>query len=295
MTTSPNQPTRRPKVMLLGSSDSHIEPVIASLRPTIESHSEIVLEDFGHSKPLDEVDADFVLVFGGDGSILRSAKQMGERQRPVLGINLGKLGFLADLSPDEFRRIYGDVCNGGYRTIEHLMLCCEVWQAERMLCQQIGLNEVAVLGGPPYSIMEIDLYVDSKWVTTYSCDGLIISTPVGSTAHSLSAGGPILRKDLQAVVISPISPHTLTMRPVVDSADCEFEMRVHRRDGPVHRDETAVVVDGSVAHSVGPDDRILVRRADHCFQMIQVPGQGYYRTLRDKLGWGGRLRQLKNE
>jgi NAD+ kinase len=278
---------RRPRVMLLGSGGAHIEPAVRHLRPTIQRHADIVLEDFGHAADLTNVEADFVLVLGGDGSILRSARQMGHHQRPVLGVNLGKLGFLADLSSDELLRVFADVCAGRYQVIQHLMLSCQVARGDELLVDRLSLNEVAILGGPPYTLIEIDLYVDANWVTTYSGDGLIISTPVGSTAHNLSAGGPILRKDLQAVVISPLSPHTLTVRPVVDSADRRYEMRVRRRDGQQHRVGTAVVVDGDVAHQLGPDDRVVVTRAASTFQMIEVAGHGYYRTLREKLGWGG--------
>jgi NAD+ kinase len=264
--------------------------MIQQLRPTIERHADIVLEDFRNAQDLSQTDADIVIVLGGDGSILRSAQQMGRHQRPVLGINLGKLGFLADLSTDELLQVFPDVCAGRYQIIDHLMLSCQILRDGQLLTERLSLNEVAVLGGPPYSLIEIDLYVDVKWVTTYSCDGLIISTPVGSTAHNLSAGGPILRKDLQAVVISSISPHTLTIRPVVDSADRQYEMRVRRRHDPGERDETAVVVDGYVAHQLGPDDRVVVTRAEPRFQLIEVAGHGYYRTLREKLGWGGGIR-----
>ena len=154
------------------------------------------------------------------------------------------------------------------------------------ICRQLGLNEVAVRTGPPFLLMDIDLYVDSELVTTYSGDGLIISTPVGSTAYSLSAGGPILRKDLQALVIMPISPHTLTNRPVVDSADRVYEMVV-----PQPHPETAVVVDGRVlcrvrAGGPGPRDAGPPVR----FKMVTAPGHSYYRTLREKLGWSGQLR-----
>jgi NAD+ kinase len=266
--------------------------MIQQLRPTIEQHADIVLEDFRNAHDLSQIDANFVVVLGGDGSILRSAKQMGRRQRPVLGINLGKLGFLADISTDELARVFPVVCAGRYQVIEHLMLSCRILRGDELLSERLSLNEVAVLGGPPYSLIEIDLYVDAKWVTTYSCDGLIISTPVGSTAHNLSAGGPILRKELQAVVISSISPHTLTIRPVVDSADRHYEMRVRRRHDPGDGDETAVVVDGLVAHQLGPEDRVVVTRAEPKFQLIEVAGHGYYRTLREKLGWGGGIRKF---
>ena len=134
----------------------------------------------------------------------------------------------------------------------------------------------------PYSILRVDLYVDEVLATTYSCDGLIISTPVGSTAHSLSAGGPILRNNLAAFVISPISPHTLTVRPVVDTADRVYEMEV-----PEPSEATSAVVDGQVLAKLQPGDRVRVTKAPSPFQTIEVPGNNYYRTLREKLGWGG--------
>jgi NAD+ kinase len=148
----------------------------------------------------------------------------------------------------------------------------------------LGLNEVAVLAGPPFAILEVQLYVDGELVTTYSCDGLIISTPVGSTAHNLSSGGPILRKDLQAFAISPISPHTLTNRPVVDSADRVYELVV-----PDPHVGTSLVVDGKLICTLSAHDRIRIERAEPQFQLIEVHGHGYYRTLREKLGWGGQL------
>ncbi len=280
----------RPRVILLGSSNPQVQQIVAELRPIISHHADIVLEDFQFSEELDSVQADLVLVLGGDGSILRSARQMGTHQRPVLGVNLGKLGFLADLSAAELKKVFPDLCAGKYRIIDHLMLSCEVIRDGTSICQRLCLNEVAVLGGPPYSILDIDLYVDAELATTYSCDGLIISTPVGSTAHNLSAGGPILHKTLPAVVISPISPHTLTMRPVVDSADRTYAMVVRQP-----REATSVVVDGDLTHVLSPADRVMVRKADSVFQLVQVAGHGYYRTLREKLGWGGRIRQLKDD
>jgi NAD+ kinase len=134
-------------------------------------------------------------------------------------------------------------------------------------------------------LIDIHLFVDGELVTTYSCDGVIVSTPVGSTAYSLSAGGPILRKDLQAFVISPISPHTLTNRPVIDSAERHYELEVARPNPG-----TSVVVDGQMLAGLEPYDRIHVVRAEPRFKLLEVPGHSYYRTLREKLGWGGRLR-----
>jgi NAD+ kinase len=164
------------------------------------------------------------------------------------------------------------------------MFECRVFHHGQVRAHQLGLNEVAVHAGAPFTIMDVDLYVDSELVTTYSCDGLIVSTPVGSTAHSLSAGGPILQKNLQAFVILPISPHTLTNRPVVDSADRLYEMEVcDPKPG------TSVVVDGRVLCTLQRGDRVRIEQAAARFKLVSAPGHGYYRTLREKLGWGGRL------
>ena len=248
-------------------------------------HVEIVLEDFDFSADLSATEADFAIVLGGDGTILRAARQMGNTQVPVLGINLGKLGFLADLSAEELLMIFPQVCAGEYRVVDHLMLDCRVLRDGEPIAERLGLNEAAILGGPPYSMLDIDLYVDAELVTTYSCDGLIISTAVGSTAHSLSAGGPILRKSLEAFAISPISPHTLTVRPVVDSAERVYQMAVRQPHAA-----TSLVVDGDLVLPLTELDRVLVERAKPVFQLMEVAGHGYYRTLREKLGWGGRMR-----
>lgn len=261
------------------------------MRDVVHELADLALVDLGGHGELDACDADFAIVLGGDGSILRAARLMGNRQIPVLGINLGKLGFLADLSPPELLPALRDIVVGNYRIVDHLMLECAVWRGAAPITPvQLGLNEVAVLSGPPFSMIDIDLFVDSEWVTTYSCDGLIVSTPVGSTAHSLSAGGPILRKDLQAFVISPLSPHTLTMRPVVDTADRCYELVMRRP----HASPT-VVIDGCPLHVLESNDRVVVRRSPASFQLIEIGGHTYYRTLREKLGWGGRIQSLSRQ
>ncbi len=273
------------RVILLGFGGRADVPVeIERQRPVIERHARVVACDLAGRKDLSEIEADLAVVFGGDGSILRAAHQMGHRQLPVIAVNLGKLGFLADLSPDELPAVLRDFQAGKLNIIEHLMFECQVLRDEQLVGRQLGLNEVAVQGGQPFRIMDVDLYVDSELVTTYSCDGLIVSTPVGSTAHSLSSGGPILRKDMQAFVVSPISPHTLTNRPVVDSADRVYEMVVADPGA-----ETSVVVDGRVLCALRQGDRVRVQRAAEQFKLVTAPGHSYYRTLREKLGWGGRL------
>jgi NAD+ kinase len=274
---------RRPRVLLLGfGGRGSVAQEASRLRPVIEHHAEIVGLDLEFSQDFSAINADIAIVLGGDGSILRAANQMGTRQVPVVGVNLGKLGFLADLMPSDFVNCFADICAGKCRVVPHLMLSCQVLRDGAVLHDELGLNEMAILAGPPFSMLNVDLYVDAALATTYSCDGLIISTPVGSTAHNLSAGGPILKKSLQAFVISPISPHTLTVRPVVDSAEHIFEAVVRQPN-----QTASVVVDGRTICGLTAVDRVRVTRAEPTFQLIEVQGRNYYRTLREKLGWGG--------
>jgi len=271
------------KVVVLAPPDKpHVAQALKRLEPVLRKHAEILAIDQAFKYSFDHCEADLVVVLGGDGSILQSARQMGRFQKPVLGVNLGRLGFLAALSPERFLDVWPEVCKGRYSKTPHLMFECKVYRDGSLIQQQVGLNEVSILGGPPYSMLQIDLYVDQQLATTYNCDGLIISTPVGSTAHNLSAGGPILRKTLQAFVISPISPHTLTMRPVVDTADRVFELKLRHTHS-----SASVVVDGRILCPIDPSTTVRIHRAESSFELISVPGQNDYKTLREKLGWSG--------
>ena len=229
--------------------------------------------------------ADLVVVLGGDGSILRTARWMGYGQVPVLGVNLGTLGFLADVSREEVVPALDEIAAGRFRLVDHLLFECEIVRGGGVVHRQLGLNETSILAGPPFSMIEIRLLVDGDLATTYRADGLIVATPVGSTAHSLSAGGPIVRKDLDAFVFTPLNPHTLTNRPVIDSATRTYEIVVPRPNAG-----SACVVDGRLVSPLEPGDVIRVRRAAPRFTLVETARHGYYRTLREKLGWGGGLR-----
>jgi len=285
------QGRRRPRVAILASGERlHVREAAIHLEPVIAQHAEVLFVDLEFRRSLAEAACDLVVVLGGDGTILRAARQMGAHQVPVLAVNLGKLGFLTGLPPSELRQCFPGICAGQCQVVEHLMFRCRVRQGDRVIHDELGLNETAILAGPPFSILTVDLYVDSELATTYSCDGLIIGTPVGSTAHSLSAGGPILRKDMQAFVVSPISPHTLTMRPIVDAAERKYEMVVREPN-----ETTSLVVDGRTLCQLTAVDRVCVERAVPTFKMVEVKGHNYYRTLRDKLGWGGSRINRKHE
>ncbi|MBX3449918.1 MAG: NAD(+)/NADH kinase [Planctomycetaceae bacterium] len=234
--------------------------------------------------PSDGLAANLVVVLGGDGTILRTCRQLGAFQCPMVGVNLGRLGFLADLTEEGFVSQLGRFVGGEYHVVRHLMFECRLERADGTTETHLGLNEAAVLSGGAFSMLHVNLAVDAEPVATYGCDGLILSTPVGSTAHNLAAGGPILRQDLQAFVITPICAHTLTQRPVVDRADCVYTLSL---DEPPPG--TTLVIDGQVKLPLLPGDRVVVSRAPVSFLLARLPEHSYYATLHRKLGWGGNL------
>jgi NAD+ kinase len=254
-----------------------LEPAVRA-----EERIKLVAVDDGGGLDFNRRKADLVVVLGGDGAILRACRQMGSKQLPILGVNLGRLGFLADLSPDEFRDNLPGIAARKFHVVEHLMYECELTRSGKPTQRFLGLNEVAVSSAAAMRMIDVHLAVDDEAVTTYSGDGVIVSTPVGSTAHNLSAGGPILRQDLQAFVITPICPHTLTNRPLVDSADCVYTLSL-----PDIPEGTTLIIDGQIKQPLVSGDVIRIRRASVTFQLARVPQHSYYGTLHRKLGWSG--------
>jgi NAD+ kinase len=250
------------------------------LLPFLRENAEVVLVDLRQEENVSACNADLTIVLGGDGAILRAARQMGYCQTPVLGVNLGRLGFLADLSPDELRDCFPAVVRGEYRVTRHIMFECLV-EAPGGPLTYLGLNEIAVQTGPPFHMIDLELSIDDEAVWRYSGDGLIISTPVGSTAHSLSAGGPILGQTLDAFVITPICPHALSSRPVVESSDKVYTIQIKRATPGI-----ALVIDGQEQVPLSVEHRVTLRKAPVTFGLVKVPGRSYYQTLRDKLHWG---------
>lgn len=266
------------------SDGAGVEEMRASLIEFIQSHSGVKLKVFGSPDELNlgRSQTDLVVVLGGDGTILRTCRQLGARQRPLLGVNLGRLGFLADLAPTEFKEKFPQILSREFKIVDHLMFECRLHRVDGSQQSYLGLNEVLVHAAGALRILHLDLSIDNERVTTYRCDGLIVSTPVGSTAHNLGAGGPILRQDLQAFVITPICPHTLTNRPLVDRADCVYTLT-----SPDFPAGATLVIDGQVKEPMQQGDRIEIRKAPVSFQLAQLRNHSYYATLHRKLGWGG--------
>ncbi len=249
------------------------------LVPFLRTLGEITVFDLDRTADLSRTSADVALVLGGDGAILRAARQMGYHQVPVLGINLGKLGFLADMSLDAIAEQLPRIVAGEFRVTSHLMFECTVIGPHGSRTM-LGLNDAVIDSGPPFRMIEYEVDVDGEPALHQSADGLIVSTPVGSTAHNLAAGGPILGQELQAFVITAISPHSLTARPLVDSADKVYTIRLARAVS------AWLNVDGQELVELTTASRIIIRRAPVAFQLVKAPGMSYFRTLHDKLRWG---------
>ena len=280
------------RILILARDDSlRISTAREELEQFLESQSETVIVGSGSldDVSIHDLDVDLVVTLGGDGAILRACRKLDRNQRPILGINLGRLGFLADLSPQEFRDEFPSIRNREFQIVDHLMFECETRHADGSSERHLGLNEVVISSAGSLEMLDVHLAIDGEPVTTYSCDGLIVSTPIGSTAHSLSAGGPILRQNLRVFVITPICPHTLTNRPLVDDADCTYTLTV-----PDVPPGVMIVIDGQIRRPLQQGDVITVKQADVTFQLAKIAGHSYYRTLHRKLGWGGQPRYRTN-
>jgi NAD+ kinase len=206
---------------------------------------------------------------------------MEHHPTPVLGINVGRLGFLAELPPAAFRERLGDLAARKFAIDNLMTLACVLTPRSGPARTFRGLNDAVVRAAPVFRLVEIGLSIDGESVMTYRGDGLIVATPVGSTAHSLSAGGPILPPDAHMFVVTPLCPHTLTQRPLVDSARKVYEL-TPQGDGV----STFLVIDGQVQVPLRCGDRVTIHRGHTPFPLVRLPGHSFYRTLRDKLGWG---------
>lgn len=276
-------PSGMTRVIVSGNqAKPHVAAVVAELLPWLRERMDIVALDLDMTADLSQIEADLAVILGGDGAILSVARRLGDNQVPAIGVNLGKFGFLAEVLPEEFRERFGDILAGHCRVSSRMMLHCVLSRGEQTLAEHLALNDVVVSRGALSRLVSFGLAVDGRRATTYNGDGVIVSTPTGSTAHSLSAGGPVLDPGVEAMVVTPICPHTLTNRPVVLPAGVTIELCVEST--PV---DVGLTIDGQVYDPVEQGDRIVIRRASKAFQLIDLGLRTYYDTLREKLNWGG--------
>jgi NAD+ kinase len=224
--------------------------------------------------------ADAVAVFGGDGTLLAAARLTAERGTPILGINFGSLGFLTEVKLEEAQPALEALLSGNYQLEERMLLEVDVARGGQSVNRFRALNDVVINKGALARIIEMEVMVDEQLVTVFRADGLILSTPTGSTAYSLSAGGPILHPTLDAVIITPICPHTLTNRPVVVAERSKLSVTL------LHGSDVMLTVDGQVGIPLEALDRLTVERSRATIRLVQPAGSKFFKTLREKLKWG---------
>ena len=227
--------------------------------------------------------ADLYVVLGGDGTLLSVARSIAAHPRPILGVNLGGLGFLAEIGPEEAREVLDEVLSGRFALEQRMALEVSLLRGRRTVVRQRVLNDVVINKSAVARIFGMDLKLDGHFVTVYRADGLIISTPTGSTAYSLSAGGPVIQPDMEAIVIAPICPHTLTMRPLVVPPGTRVEIALREGGSEVY-----LTLDGQVGYPLRPFDRVRVKRSRHPVLMVRTGRRNHYDVLCRKLGWGER-------
>src|SRR5262245_8629346 len=228
--------------------------------------------------------ADLVVVLGGDGTLLAVARAIGDRDVPILGVNLGTLGYLAEIARSELFATLEEVLAGRFRIEERMRLDVGVERAGSGLGRYLALNDAVISNTALSRMVDLETRADGAEVTAYHADGLIVATPTGSTAYSLSAGGPLVYPTMRAVLLTPISAHTLTHRPLVLPETCEVEVRVRdTRGGHVH-----LTVDGQVGRELAVGDLVRVRRAAHSARLLVDPARSRFDVMRAKLRWGER-------
>ena len=226
--------------------------------------------------------ADLMIAIGGDGTMLYAGNLSRRSNIPLLGVNRGRLGFLADVSPDEMLTSVDHILGGDYTCESRLLLDAQLTRADGSTTAATALNDVVVQRRETGRMIDLVTSIAGKYVNTHSGDGLIVATPTGSTAYALSCGGPIIEPQLDAVVVVPICPHTLTDRPIVVAASQTIEIRLLRREDT----GAEVTIDGDTIGAIEPDDVITVSTADTRLQLIHPPGHDFFGILRSKLYWG---------
>lgn len=231
----------------------------------------------------DDFEADIVISLGGDGTFLKAASRVGKKNIPILGINTGRLGFLADISPEEMESTLEDIYNHHYKIEERSVLQLDCNDKSLMHCPY-ALNEIAVLKRDSSSMISIHTAINGAPLTTYQADGLIIATPTGSTAYSLSVGGPIIVPHSKTIAITPVAPHSLNMRPIVICDDWTITLDVESRSH-----NFLVAIDGR-SESCKETTRLTISRADYTIKVIKRFDHIFFNTLRNKMMWGADIR-----
>ena len=248
-------------------------------RETIEQRTGCTIDVVHESELARQVD--LILVLGGDGTMIATSRMIGDVRVPVIGVNYGGLGYLAEFPLEELFPALESILAGQYQVQQRLMLTVELWRGEELVTRNRVLNDVVVNKSALARIIEIEAYLNEQFVNLFRADGLIVATPTGSTAYNLSAGGPIIYPSMNAVVITPICPFTLSNRPIVVPDESMIEVRL-----VTEKEEVALTLDGQVGVPLKAGDRAVIRKSKTAFNLVQPPNRNYFEVLRNKLKWG---------
>ncbi len=264
------------------------EAVLKKIRQTVGTRGEVVIypsdDSAGYTKSADGFfsDLDLMIALGGDGTMLHAVQRMGTADVPVMGINLGTLGFMTSVLPEQVEKAVNMLLDGTYEVSERTRLQLVIRHADGLMERHYALNDIAAGWGGSPRIISLKMSIDGHYVTTYACDGLVVSTPTGSTGHSLSAGGPILEPGTEVLVISPICPHTLSSRPLVISNRSVIDVELVNCSK-----ELLLAVDGQECCSIRHGTKLEMSAHPNRVKFIHFPGYDYYSVLREKLRWQG--------
>ena len=228
---------------------------------------------------------DLAIVVGGDGTLLNVTRDLAPHRVPIIGVNLGHLGFLTDIQPEDMTAAIGKILDGDYQTETRLLLQAEIIRKGRAVHAANAFNDVIVSKGDLARLIEFETYLDGEFVNSTHGDGIIVGSPTGSTAYALSAGGPILHPSLHAIALVPICPHTLSNRPIVVSSNSTIEILLTGMGGQ----RAHVTFDGQVTYSLEKSDRVKIRRAENEIELLHPSGHSHFEVMRIKLGWGKKL------
>ena len=226
-------------------------------------------------------ESDLIVVLGGDGTMISTARLVGDSDALVLGINYGSLGYLTDFRIEEMFPALEAIFRGEYEIDRRVMLHAQHWRDDEMLATGRVLNDVVINKAALARIIEIEVRLNDLYVNSFRADGLIVSTPTGSTAYNLSAGGPIIFPSMNAVVLTPICPFTLTNRPIVVPDDAIIELKLEKENEGV-----VLTLDGQIGYTMQAGDRVRIRKSRTTFNLVHPPNRNYFDVLRNKLKWG---------
>jgi NAD+ kinase len=284
--TEPAGSAAPPRVYLLGNAQKpNIQTPFGRLTASLERLGWLVGCDLdGGAGPIQNARPDVVISLGGDGTLLRAAQALGRRQVPIVGVNLGKLGYLADFSVEEIEADLAHILTDSSLISRRMMLNVEVYAPDGSRAEGVALNDCVLRVGDPFRMVRLTLFIDDHPVTTIVSDGMIVATPTGSTAHNMSCGGPIVQPDVDAIIMTPLCPHSMTHRPVVVGPEAVMRIAVARESAG-----GALVLDGQAVHAATGGSAVVVRKSRSPFQLVRNPRRKSWDLLTQKLKWGTAL------